>query len=91
MPVSSLPFPLLSFFPSRPNAALRVPIKWEVFERVGDITQNFDLLASLARNQICLKGMYYYLSSPIPRPSLSRMPRVPNPAIPRILACVQVS
>jgi len=36
--------------------ALRVPIKWEVFERVGDITQNFDLLASLARNQLCLKG-----------------------------------
>jgi hypothetical protein len=33
-----------------------VPIKWEVFERVGDITQNFDLLASLARNQLCLKG-----------------------------------
>jgi hypothetical protein len=38
------------------SAALRVPIKWEVFERVGDITQNFDLLASLARNQLCLKG-----------------------------------
>jgi hypothetical protein len=38
------------------SAALRVPIKWEVFDRVGDITQNFDLLASLARNQLCLKG-----------------------------------
>jgi len=36
--------------------ALRVPIHWELFERTGNINQNFDLLASLARNQICVKG-----------------------------------
>jgi hypothetical protein len=41
-----------------PDTALRVPVKWEVFDRVGDITQNFDLLTSLARNQLCLKGTF---------------------------------
>lgn len=39
--------------------AIGAPVKFETFtSAVGDITQDFSFLASMARNQVCLKGPF---------------------------------
>jgi len=37
------------------NAA-KVPIDWEIFADITDITKEFSVITSIARNQTCLKG-----------------------------------